>query len=197
LAKLIVGLGNIGHEYEKTRHNVGFFIVDRLAEELGIAFQRTKFHGQFGELLAPSGEKIILLKPQTMMNLSGKSVAPWMDFLKLAGEDTLVIHDELDLPLGRMKGQWAGSSGGHNGIASILENLGHSDFCRLRVGVGRPAAKHQVIRFVLSPFGSEELPLVKETVEKGLEAAQVFLKMGLDPMMQMVNRKAPSQKPPS
>src|SRR5436190_3681677 len=134
MAKLIVGLGNIGHEYEKTRHNVGFFIVDRLAEELGIAFQRTKFHGQFGEMLAPSGEKIILLKPQTMMNLSGKSVAPWMEFLKLAGEDTLVIHDELDLPLGRMKGQWAGSSGGHNGIASILECLGQPDFCRLRVG---------------------------------------------------------------
>jgi len=191
MTKLIVGLGNIGQEYEKTRHNVGFFIVDRLAELQGVDIKRKKFQGHSAEYLNESGEKVILLKPQTMMNLSGKSVAPWIDFLKLEGDEVLVIHDELDLPLGRMKGQWAGSAGGHNGIGSILECLGHPNFCRLRVGIGRPALKHQVVRFVLSPFTPEERAKIELSVEKGLEAVKIFIKMGLDPMMQMVNTKAP------
>ena len=153
MPKLIVGLGNIGKEYEKTRHNVGFFIVDRLAEAWGVGFTKKKFQGSYTEAFF-EGEKVFLLKPQTFMNLSGRSVGPWLDFLKLEGRDCLVIHDDLDLSLGRLRGQWAGGSGGNKGIASILEVLGHPDFCRLRVGIGRPPGRMDPAAYVLSANSS-------------------------------------------
>ncbi len=189
MPKLIVGLGNIGKDYEKTRHNVGFFVVDRLAELQNTDLGRSKFKGQFGEFFAENGEKVILLKPQTMMNLSGESVAPWMEFLKIPGSDTMIVYDELDLPLGRLRGQWGGGSGGHNGIRSITTCLGHPDFCRLRVGIGRPALKTQVTSYVLSPFSKQEIPQVEATVDQAVKAVELFIKMGLDPMMQMVNKR--------
>lgn len=189
MPKLIVGLGNTGSDYEKTRHNVGFFVVDRLAEIQNIDLSRSKFKAKFGEFFAESGEKVILLKPQTMMNLSGEAVGPWMEFLKIPGQDVLVIYDELDLPLGRLRGQWGGGSGGHNGIRSIAACLGHPDFCRLRIGIGRPALKTQVTGYVLSNFAKQESAQVEEFVDRAAEACQLFIKLGLDPMMQMVNKK--------
>src|SRR5262245_58476137 len=155
MPKLVVGLGNPGKEYEKTRHNVGFFIVDRLAEEWRADFRRQKFHGHYAEHRL-GGEKVLLVKPETFMNLSGQCVGPWVDFLKLGGEDLLVIHDELDLPFGRMKAQFSASAAGQKGVASIIAALGHKDFCRLRVGVGRPPERQGGADHVLAAFNAEE-----------------------------------------
>ena len=188
MTKLIVGLGNIGKKYEKTRHNVGFFIVDRFAQAHECALTREKFQGTHGDFLLGE-EKVILLKPQTMMNLSGECVAPWLDFLKLDGRDVLIVHDELDLPLARLRGQWDGGAGGHNGLASIIECTGHPDFCRLRVGIGRPPAKSQVVSYVLSPFPEPELEAVQGILNRAVQALEIFVEKGLDPMMQVVNKK--------
>lgn len=188
MTKLIVGLGNTGKKYEKTRHNVGFFIVDRLAAARDCSFSREKFQGAYGEFLLGE-EKVILLKPQTMMNLSGECVAPWLNFLKLDGRDVLVAYDELDLPLGRLRGQWSGGAGGHNGIGSLIESLGHPDFCRLRVGIGRPPLKSQVVSYVLSPFGEEQREPIEAAIERAVQALEIFIEKGLDPMMQVVNKK--------
>lgn len=189
MPKLIVGLGNAGKKYEKTRHNVGFFIVDRLARRTGCEFSRKKFHSLYSEFLDPREEKVFLIKPQTLMNLSGESVAPWLDFLKPDGRDVLVIHDDLDLPLGRIRGQWAGGSAGNNGVASIVERLGHPDFCRLRFGIGHPGRKSQVVSYVLSPFNQDELETAEREVERATDGAELFIEKGLDPMMQVVNKK--------
>lgn len=190
MPKLLVGLGNPGKEYEKTRHNVGFFIVDRLADEWRLSFGRKKFQGLYAEHRVDD-EKIYLVKPQTFMNLSGQCVGAWAEFLKLEGRDVLVIHDELDLPLGRMKAQWSASAAGQKGVASIIEALGHQDFCRLRVGIGRPAAQRGGADHVLSVFRGEERRILEEEVlPKAAEALKIFVEMGLDPVMRMVNRRA-------
>ena len=192
MPKLIVGLGNPGKEYEKTRHNVGFFIVDRLAEEWGADFRRQKFHGYYAEH-REGDEKILLVKPETFMNLSGKCVGPWTDFLKLEGDDLLVIHDELDLDFGRMKAQFSASAAGQKGVASIIEALGHKDFCRLRVGIGRPRIQGGGANHVLAAFSQDERKMLdEELLPKASEAVKIFVKMGLDPMMQMVNTKRPN-----
>jgi PTH1 family peptidyl-tRNA hydrolase len=189
MTKLIVGLGNPGKEYEKTRHNVGFFIIDRLAKDWGLSLSRKKFQALFGEYFHPNGEKVILLKPQTFMNLSGDSVQPWMDFLKVPGEDVLVIHDELDLPLGRFKAQWEAGPAGHNGVRSIIQRLGHQRFNRLRVGVGHPGRSGKVVSHVLSPFSEEELKILPEVIATGAESVKTFIEKGLDPVAQIVNRR--------
>jgi len=193
MPKLLVGLGNPGKEYEKTRHNVGFFIVDRLAELWGADFRRQKFHGHYAEH-REGDEKILLVKPETFMNLSGQCVGAWVEFLKLEGNDLLVVHDELDLPFGRMKAQFSASAAGQKGVASIIASIGHKDFCRLRVGIGRPPAQRSGADHVLAAFTKAERQVLDEEVlPKAVEAVQTFLKMGLDPMMQMVNTK-PAKK---
>lgn len=189
MAKLLVGLGNPGKEYEKTRHNVGFFLVDLLAERWGFDFSRKKFEGLYAEGQV-DGEKVILIKPQTYMNLSGSCVGPWFSFLKLEGSDLLVIHDELDLPLGRMKAQRAASAAGQKGVASIIAAIGHHDFCRLRVGIGRPQFQGKGADHVLAAFkGEEKRVFEEEVVPLALEGAETFVKLGLDPMMRIVNRR--------
>ncbi|HKX11684.1 MAG TPA: aminoacyl-tRNA hydrolase [bacterium] len=191
MPKLLVGLGNPGKEYEKTRHNVGFFLVERLAERWGMDFGRKKFEGLYAEGMV-EGEKVLLVKPQTYMNLSGQCVGPWFNFLKLEGGDLMVIHDELDLPLGRMKAQRAASAAGQKGVASIIAAIGHHDFCRLRVGIGRPQAQGKGADHVLATFkGEEKRVFEEEIVPLALEGAETFVKLGLDPMMRIVNRKQP------
>lgn len=189
MAKLLVGLGNPGKDYENTRHNVGFFILDGLARKWGVSLDRQKYEGFYGEYFSPPGEKVLLVKPQTYMNLSGQCVWKWVKFLKISGEDILVIHDELDLALGKFKAQWAAGPAGHNGVRSIIDNLGHKEFNRLRVGVGHPGSSKGVTNHVLSPFRKEEVEQVERVVEKGVEAVELFLKMGLDPVSQLVNKK--------
>jgi PTH1 family peptidyl-tRNA hydrolase len=190
MAKLLVGLGNPGKKYAKTRHNVGFLVLDRLAEKWRITLHREKFSGYFGEH-REAGEKIYLVQPQTFMNLSGECVQSWVRFLKLEPQDLMVIHDELDLPLGRMKAQWAAGPAGHQGVGSIVEQLGHQEFNRLRVGVGHPGRQKAVNDFVLSPFHAQEQDLLEETLAKAVEALLVFIEKGLDPMARIVNKRAP------
>jgi peptidyl-tRNA hydrolase, PTH1 family len=188
MAKLLVGLGNPGKKYAKTRHNVGFLILDRLAEKWGVSLNREKFSGIFGEHRQDE-EKIYLVKPQTFMNLSGECVQSWARFLKLEPGDLLVTHDELDLPLGRMKAQWAAGPAGHQGVTHIVDRLGHQDFNRLRVGVGHPGKQKEVVDFVLSPFSAEEQPLLEEVLDQAVHALETFVQKGLDAVARMVNRR--------
>lgn len=195
MTQLIVGLGNPGKEYEKTRHNVGFFIVDALVQAWKIDSTRKKFKGIYSEFFHHNGEKILLLKPQTFMNLSGECVQAWVQFLKVPLKNLLIIHDELDLPLGRFKAQWAAGAGGHNGVRSVIECLGSKDFNRLRVGVGHPGSSQKVLAHVLSPFSSEEQDLLHKVVVRGVEAVQLFVEKGLDPVAQLVNKKVLNLNP--
>jgi PTH1 family peptidyl-tRNA hydrolase len=186
--KLVVGLGNPGRQYEGTRHNIGFRIVDELARQAGIAFASNKFEAEYGQGNL-EGEKVALLKPQTYMNLSGSSVAPAARFYKVGPEDLIVVHDELDLPFGRMQLKRGGGTGGHNGLNSIVERLGSNDFIRVRVGIGRPDNKEKVVGHVLSSFGKEEGKALEELAAKVSDAIRAILREGLPAAMNAYNRK--------
>ncbi|WP_456342065.1 aminoacyl-tRNA hydrolase [Thermovibrio sp.] len=165
MVRLVVGLGNPGKEYEKTRHNVGWWVVDRVAEELGLSLSREKFSALYGEYSTPRG-KVFFIKPLTYMNRSGEAVGRFARFFKIQPSEILVIYDDLDLPPGALRLRLKGSSGGHKGVESVIQALGTKEFPRLRVGIGRPQRKEEVVDFVLSPFGSKELPLIEKAVEK-------------------------------
>lgn len=156
--KLIVGLGNPGLQYYNTRHNAGFLVLDVLAQSVGVSIDANKFGGLWGKgsLL---GQPCCFLKPQTYMNLSGRSVRHAMSFYKLSCNDLIVLHDDIDLPFGKVKTKLGGGHGGNNGIRSIIADLGSSDFCRIKLGVGRPGSdfKGQVSDWVLSSFNESEL----------------------------------------
>lgn len=161
--KLVFGLGNPGNKYRNTKHNIGFITVDRIAENLGLTFNQTKFKSLYAEGRIGT-EKIILIKPQTFMNLSGESVQPWMDYYNLTGDDIVIIYDDMDLPVGKIRLRMQGGSGGHNGMKSIIQHLGTKDFNRIRVGVGRPFPRQTVISHVLSQFPTDEIDDMKEAV---------------------------------
>lgn len=183
--KLIVGLGNPGKKYENTRHNFGFMLADELARAKGFDFTSSlKFQGEFAELRDKVHDKIFFLKPTTFMNLSGEAVLPVMQFYKIAPEDVLVIHDDLDLPLGSMRLARKGSPGGHNGLKSIIQNLGTQEFCRLRLGIGRPKfVGQEVVDFVLQKFSKDERPLVDEVLADSCKAITTFLEHGIQMAM--------------
>lgn len=190
----IVGLGNPGARYAHTRHNIGFWVVDLIAERWGRPVFREKFHGQIAqtEMTGTSGSsKLVLLKPQTFMNLSGQSVQPAMSFFKESPETTLVIHDELDLPLGRLMLKKGGGSGGHNGLKSITERLGTADYCRLRVGIGRPDAdfRGDIADFVLQGFPPHETDAVQKLLDRSGDAVEAFVLRGLSDAMNHINRR--------
>lgn len=163
--KLIIGLGNPGKEYENTRHNTGFMVLDRLSEKLNIEMTQNKFKGLYGKSKY-KGEDVILLKPQTYMNLSGESVRQVMDFFKINQEDILVIYDDLDMPVGKLRLRQSGSAGGHNGIKNIIAHLNSQDFKRIRVGIDRHKYMN-VADYVLSRFSKVE----SEAIEQGIENA--------------------------
>lgn len=167
ITRLVVGLGNPGAEYEATRHNVGFQVVQALAASCGVSKGVRRFGGLWGEgeLM---GQAVGLLRPQTYMNRSGGAVAEAVKALGLSPESLLVAHDEIDLPLGRVKVAFESGSAGHKGVESIVETLGTNRFYRLRLGIGRPASKDEVERYVLSPFGADEEAAVTGMVEKGV-----------------------------
>ena len=163
--KLIVGLGNPGKEYAGTRHNCGFMVIDRLASKLNVDVDQNKFKGLYAKVKY-HGEDIILLKPQTYMNLSGESVNAVMNFFKIDKEDLLVIYDDLDMPVGKLRLRKTGSAGGHNGIKNIIAHLNSQDFKRIRVGIGRHKYMN-VADYVLSRFSKVE----SEAIEQGIENA--------------------------
>ena len=163
--KLIVGLGNPGKEYAGTRHNCGFMVIDRLASKLNVDVDQNKFKGLYAKVKY-HGEDIILLKPQTYMNLSGESVNAVMNFFKIDKEDLLVIYDDLDMPVGKLRLRKTGSAGGHNGIKNIIAHLNSQDFKRIRVGIYRHKYMN-VADYVLSRFSKVE----SEAIEQGIENA--------------------------
>jgi peptidyl-tRNA hydrolase, PTH1 family len=190
---ILAGLGNPGTRYEKTRHNLGFLVIDLILERWGRPHLASKFHSQVAVAEPPFlRERQILLKPQTFMNLSGDAVAPAVAFYKLTPRDVLVIHDELDIPLGRLQLKMGGGAGGHNGIKSVIERLGTPDFPRLRLGIGRPPAdfKGDVASFVLESAPPSDATIVEKMVEAAADAVEEVLKQGFDQAMNQVNRRS-------
>lgn len=183
---LIVGLGNPGRKYEATRHNVGFRVVDLLAERWGFEHFDARFEGELGKKKV-RGQDVLLLKPQTFMNLSGTSVAACARYHKIAPKDVWVIHDDLDLPLGKLRLRENGSAGGHNGVASVIERLGTPEFVRFRLGIGRPTTPVPIEDYVVQPFAPSEKDAAQATIVRAADAAETALKDGLTKAMNLYN----------
>ena len=183
--KLIIGLGNPGKEYENTRHNTGFMVLDRLSEKLNIEMTQNKFKGLYGKSKY-KGEDVISLKPQTYMNLSGESVRQVMDFFKINQEDILVIYDDLDMPVGKLRLRQSGSAGGHNGIKNIILHTGSQNFNRIRVGIDR--SKYiKVVDYVLSRFTKDEQDAINQGIENASDAVIDYLDHGFNHAMNRFN----------
>ena len=183
---LIVGLGNIGSEYTNTRHNIGFDVVDYLAKDAGVSFSQNT-HGDLTEI-KHKGRTLILLKPSTYMNLSGKAVKYWMDKHKIQPENLLVIVDDLHLDLGKMRLRDKGSDGGHNGLKDIQEKFGHNNYVRLRMGIGKDFHPGQQVNYVLGKWKVHEKDDVEKMIIKAGEAVKNFATIGLKLTMDNLNR---------
>lgn len=184
--KMIIGLGNPGKQYENTRHNVGFHVIDELATRLNAPMMQSKFNGLFTVVHTPR-EKVLLVKPLTYMNLSGECVRPLMDYYDILAEDIVVIYDDLDLVPGKIRLRQKGSAGGHNGMKSLISHLGTTEFNRIRIGVGRPTNGMQVSDYVLSSFGKEELPHIEEAVKRSADASEEWLEKPFLDVMNFFN----------
>jgi PTH1 family peptidyl-tRNA hydrolase len=188
IPQLIIGLGNPEAKYEKTRHNIGFEAVDALAKSWQLSWQKnSRFQGLFAEGFSPHG-KIRLLKPSTYMNRSGQSVRAVMDWYKIPRESLLVIYDDMDLPVGRLRIRLSGSAGGHNGMKSIIAHVGGENFPRLRIGIGKSHQKES-ISHVLGRFSAEETQVISEVLVVAAEAVEKGLKEGLEKSMNLYNNK--------
>ncbi|SEL62509.1 MULTISPECIES: aminoacyl-tRNA hydrolase [Stigmatella] len=190
--KLICGLGNPGREYERHRHNIGFMAVEALLSRARAELNQEKFQARVGQG-SLGGERILFLEPQTYMNLSGRSLADAARFYKIAVEDILVIHDELDLPFGRLQLKAGGGTGGHNGLKSSVQCLGADGFIRLRFGIGKPEgpnAKERVAGYVLSAFDDGERRQLEEHIGRAADMAEVWAREGLAVAMNRFNRRA-------
>ncbi len=172
--KMIVGLGNPGAQYHRTRHNAGFMLIDALAEDLDIAVTQSKFKSLVGEGRY-QGEKVVLLKPLTYMNLSGEAVRAAIDWHKIDVQDIVVAYDDMDMDVGRLRFRAKGGSGGHNGIKSLIAHLGTETFARCKIGVGRPVVG-DVVSHVLTKFSAEEQQIIDQGMEKAVAAMKVFIK---------------------
>jgi PTH1 family peptidyl-tRNA hydrolase len=184
--KLIVGLGNIGRKYEHTRHNVGFNVLDVVAERNAGGTSTEKFDGRLQEATI-NGERTMLLWPHTLMNVSGRSVGAAFDFYQLQLPDVLVICDDFNLPLGKLRLRSQGSAGGQNGLADIIRRLGSEEFSRLRVGIGPVPERWDAADFVLGRFGPSDRTIIDETIQHAAEAAECWAKNGIQPAMNQFN----------
>jgi PTH1 family peptidyl-tRNA hydrolase len=184
--KLIVGLGNPGRKYAGTRHNIGFEVLAELAKRLAADKPKATFDGELSEVQIDS-ERVLLLWPLTYMNLSGGSVQPARDFYKVANEELLVVCDDVSLPAGKLRLRAKGSSGGQNGLKDIIRRLGTEEFPRLRIGIGAMPPGWQMADYVLSKFGKDEEPLVREAIEKAADAAVDWVKSGINAAMNKYN----------
>lgn len=191
IPQLIVGLGNPGTKYAQTRHNVGFDLLDILAKRWQIGFSdRKQFQGIYGEGFGSHNAKIRLLKPQTFMNLSGQSVRSTIDWFKLAPESVLVVYDDLDLPLGKIRLRLSGSAGGHNGMKSMISHLGTQNFPRVRIGIGKSCGEKDTIAHVLGKFSTTEIPIVSDVIYLVNDAIEMSLKQGIEKAMSLYNSKS-------
>jgi len=198
--KLIVGLGNPGKKYESTRHNAGFWLVERLAAQRRLTLRKEpKFHALVARLDTASGHAWLLL-PQTWMNESGSAVGALVQFHKIAVEDIMVVHDELDLPPGGVKIKQGGGHAGHNGLRDIIEKLGTPDFWRLRIGIGHPrdlaASEQEVVDFVLHPPGKDDRALMDAVIDRGVEVFDLILADNMAAAMHKLHTK-PKPQPPA
>ena len=185
-ARLIVGLGNPGREYENTRHNIGFLVIDRLAARLGLG--SFAFSNSWQALWTRDAGGAVFVKPQTFMNASGRAVGAVARYYKIPPEEILVVYDDLALPLGRLRLRPRGSAGGHNGLQSILETFGTQEVPRLRIGIGGAGGGRAMVGYVLGKFRPEEAQSVAEAVERASEAIEIVRQDGLESAMNVFNR---------
>ena len=190
---VIAGLGNPGRKYDGSRHNVGFDVIDELVDRYHINNPE-----HFGKCLMAKGfiegHKVILMKPLTYMNESGRAIGPLMNFFKLEPEDLIVVHDDMDIPAGTVRIRKKGSAGGHNGIKSVLAHLGDEHFARVRIGIGRPLPGWTVVNHVLAPFTDEDKPKIKEAINYLLPAVECIVKDDVDMAMNKYNPKKQKKK---
>ncbi|MFY7863286.1 aminoacyl-tRNA hydrolase [Roseateles sp.] len=199
MIRLFVGLGNPGPEYEDTRHNAGFWWIDTLARKLGASLQvERNYYGLCARVNNAPGAAgpIWLLQPMTFMNLSGKAVAPLARFFKIAPEEILAVHDELDLLPGEMKFKQGGGNGGHNGLKDMQAQLGSANFWRLRLGIGHPGIKSEVAGYVLRKPPLKERQDVEDCIAKSMDAVELMLSGQMDKALTKIHAKPPRPKPP-
>lgn len=183
--RVVVGLGNPGPEYQRTRHNVGFWVVDLLAERWATKLSRRIFQALVGDAQW-RGEKVLLVQPQTYMNRSGEAVAQICNFYHLDLANLVVIHDDLDLPLGQLRiKRGGGGAGGNRGVVSIIEALGSKDFVRVKIGIGRPQGRRDPAQFVLQPFTPQEEAFILPAVDRAASAVEVIFSEGVDKAMRL------------
>ncbi len=188
IPEVIVGLGNPEPKYDQTRHNIGFAAVDELAQVWRMPLKENRrFQGLFAEGVAPGGQKVRLLKPLTYMNRSGQSVRAVTDWYKVKPQSLLVIYDDLDLPVGKLRMRLSGSAGGHNGMKSIIAHLGGQDFPRLRIGIGKSDGNKETISHVLGKFAPEESKTIEEILYVSVKAIELSLKEGIEKSMSRYN----------
>lgn len=188
--KIVVGLGNPGAEYADTKHNVGFMFIDAFAETCDILQRRESFEADIAETRIGT-EKVLLVKPLTFMNDSGRSLGPLLSWYKLSPEDMIVVHDDMDIPVGTVRIRKKGSAGGHNGIRSILSHVGSEDFSRVRIGIGRPPAGWTVVHHVLAPFAEGDAEKIQASIDYLIPAVRCMITDGTDFAM---NRYNPRRK---
>ena len=183
---LIVGLGNPENEYSKTRHNMGFDTINEIANKYDIDLKTTKFNAQCGSGII-AGKKVILIKPQTYMNLSGKSVREFVNFYKIEKEELIVVYDDMDIQKGQIKIRKKGGAGGHNGMKSLIQELSSEEFIRVRVGIGKPVYEEDRINYVIGKVDDDEYDVLMNGVKKAKEAVIEILKNGIDTAMNIYN----------
>lgn len=175
--KMIVGLGNPGKKYEETKHNVGFMVIDQLAKRHGATFKKSVFEAEVADFFV-KGEKILLVKPQTFMNESGRAVGPLLTYFGIEDEELVIVYDDLDLAVGKIRLRQKGSAGGHNGIKSIIAHLNTQVFKRVKVGIGRPKNGQTVVNHVLNRFDKADQPLIMQGVDQAVQAVEAFTQIG-------------------
>ena len=183
---LIVGLGNPENDYANTRHNMGFNVINRITDIIGIKVLKTKFEALYG-MGEIKGKKVILVKPQTYMNLSGESIIKFKKFYKIPSKNIIVIYDDIDLKVGDIRLKPKGSSGTHNGMKSVIENLKTEEFIRVRVGIGTPENKEDIINYVIGSIPKREKEILEKSIEKAAESVIEILDNGIDIAMNKFN----------
>jgi len=183
---LIVGLGNPEEEYSKTRHNMGFNAINKIAKKYNIEVNKSKFQGLWESAII-EGKKAILIKPQTYMNLSGNCIQEFVNFYKIEKENIIVVYDDMDIEPGIIKVRKQGGPGGHNGMKSIIQMLGTEQFSRVRIGIGRPKHNGDEINYVIGAIPQEEIPKLEEGTEKAKDAVIEIIKNGIDSAMNKFN----------
>lgn len=183
---LIVGLGNPGREYRASRHNFGFMVVDRLVASRGSDFSKSQLKALTASITI-QGNKVLVIKPQTFMNLSGEAAVPLLNYYKIPVDRMLVVHDDMDLPFGTLRMRPGGGAGGQKGLASIINKLGHQEFARLRCGIGHPPGQMEVHDYVLSQFSKNEEESLPAVIDKAAEAIETFVSEGIQAAMNRYN----------